>query len=103
MDVTCVCRCALVGQAARRLGARAVDRRYVLRTYAAFHWQRVLDTVVDHAFPDVVVMPLTAVVGLIVLVVVIVVGGVGYLIDGADDTAETPLANHEPLGANDRS
>ena len=34
---------------------------------------------------------------------VIVVGGVGYLIDGADDTAETPLANHEPLGANDRS
>ena len=40
-------------------------------------------------------MPLTAIVGLVVLVVVMLVGGVGYLIDGAEDMVETATADSE--------
>ena len=44
-------------------------------------------------------MPLTAIVGLIVMLV----GGIGYLIDGAEDLAEIPIADVESVGASDRS
>ena len=40
-------------------------------------------------------MPLTAIVGLIVFVVIIVVGGAGYLIDSAEEKVERHAAQDE--------